>query len=248
MALKDSLISVWEMDEASGNAIDAHGSYDLTDFNTVGARTGKISGARDFVAASSEHFGHASNSDLQTGDVDFMFSAWVNGDSYAVSSGFPFIGCKGWRSAHDTSEEWALIRDNTSGKFQLGVAYGTLWAQVNSTTTPSAGTWYFVTAWHDSVNNVIGIQVNGDTVATTAHSGGVNAATRSFTIGARENAAFFFDGAIDQCAFWKRVLSADERAELYNSGNGLAYSAWDAGGLSIPIAAYHYNHRVRRSA
>ena len=33
----------------------------------------------------------------------------------------------------------------------------------------------------------------------------------------------YWDGRIGPVAFWKRVLSSDERALLWNQGNGLAY-------------------------
>ena len=81
MALTDNLISVWEMDEASGDAIDAHGSNDLTDTNTVAAAAGKINGARDFETGNSECFLLADNTDLSMGDIDFSITAWVQLES-----------------------------------------------------------------------------------------------------------------------------------------------------------------------
>jgi len=35
---------------------------------------------------------------------------------------------------------------------------------------------------------------------------------------------FFFDGLIEEVAFYKRVLTAAERTWLYNSGAGRAYA------------------------
>ena len=56
MALIDSLGGYWKMDEASGDALDSHGSNNLTDNDTVAASTdGKINGARDFEKGFSEY-------------------------------------------------------------------------------------------------------------------------------------------------------------------------------------------------
>src|SRR4029077_17083863 len=37
-----NLVSYWKLDEASGNAIDSHGTNHLTDVNTVASAAGKI--------------------------------------------------------------------------------------------------------------------------------------------------------------------------------------------------------------
>ena len=40
---------------------------------------------------------------------------------------------------------------------------------------------------------------------------------------ARNNAAYYHDGLIDEVGVWSRLLTADEKTALYNSGSGLAY-------------------------
>ncbi len=41
MALTDSLVAMWRLEESSGNRSDSQGSNTLTDTNTVGSGTGK---------------------------------------------------------------------------------------------------------------------------------------------------------------------------------------------------------------
>lgn len=49
MAIIDNLVSYWKLDEASGNALDAHGSNTLIETSgAIAAAGGKINGARDF--------------------------------------------------------------------------------------------------------------------------------------------------------------------------------------------------------
>ena len=57
------------------------GANTLTDTNTVGATTGKVSGARDFELSNSEYFTIADNAALSVGDVAFTVAAWVNLES-----------------------------------------------------------------------------------------------------------------------------------------------------------------------
>ena len=74
MALTDSLISYWKLDEASGNATDSHGTNTLTDTNTVTSVAGKINTARYFTNANTEFFTLADNASLSTGDIDFTIN------------------------------------------------------------------------------------------------------------------------------------------------------------------------------
>jgi hypothetical protein len=46
-----------------------------------------------------------------------------------------------------------------------------------------------------------------------------------FIVG-NEDGSDYYDGWLDQVAYWKRLLTATEIAQLYNSGNGLAFTSW----------------------
>lgn len=81
MSLLTNLESYWKLDEASGNATDAHGTNTLTNNNSVGSGTGKLNGCRTFARASSQRLSIADNSSIGLGDVDFTFTAWVKFDS-----------------------------------------------------------------------------------------------------------------------------------------------------------------------
>jgi hypothetical protein len=90
--------------------------------------------------------------------------------------------------------------------------------------SPLATTWYYVVAWHDSTANTINIQINNGTPTSLSHTLGVYASgTGLFSIGSTGGTAAYMNGRIDEVSFWKRILTADERMTLYNSGNGLAY-------------------------
>jgi hypothetical protein len=220
VALSTNLISYWSMEEASGNAQDAHGSNHLTDNGGTGSAAGKVGNARDLEAASSQYFSLADNPSISTGDIDFTFACWINAESLAGNQ----------RIINKINQAVSVL------EFQLFSQSGTqlLWevfngssaiGSIGTSTALSTGTWYFVVCWHDSVNNLVGISVNAGTAVTTATSGAPANTTAPFSIGSLDGlGTTHWDGLIDEVAFWKRVLTSAERTELYNSGNGRAYS------------------------
>lgn len=218
--LLTNLISFWELEESSGTRVDAHGSNDLTDNNTVTSNTGKINTAADFTSGNSEYLSIASNSELQTGDIDFTMCLWVYLDVLGAQR--PLMGK--WNNASpnveyliffDPSTDFAfIVRDtgDTTNTLQSATTFG----------TPSTATWYFIVAWHDAIANTLNIQINNGTVDSSAYSNGVKSGGQAFELG--RNGSLYHDGRIDQAGLWKRVLTATERTWLYNGGNGRLYS------------------------
>lgn len=236
MALLDDLVSYWKLDEASGNAQDAHGSNTLTDNGTVGTGTGKVGNARDFERSNSEHFEVADNASLSMGDVDWTITCWVNLESKPAFGGI--AGKLG-----TTSREYLLYYDGGLDRF-VAVSRATddlseSFAAADVLGSPSTGVWYFIACWHDSVANEIGIQVDDGTADTTSHSGGTLDGGEAFRVGAFEpSGGHFFDGLIDEVGLWKRVLSGTEKTQLYNGGSGLAYESF-GGGTAVPVFRHH---------
>lgn len=217
MAVIDNLESAWELDEANGNALDSHGSNDLTDTNTVGTNG---SGWRDFEADNTEYFTRNDNASLSVSDIDFTLEIWINIESLGTFR-FPL-------SKDDTSSsrEYGFYYDTAAGgtmKFYVS-ADGSALVEVGSNLgAPNTATEYQFVMWHDAANNQIAIRHNDVSTNTQAHSAGVFDGTAPFQIGA-VNGAFPFDGLIRRVRLWKKVLSAGEITWLYNSGNGRSYS------------------------
>jgi len=217
--LQTTLVSCWALDEASGNAVDAFGSRTLTDNNTVAATTGKISGARDLELDNGEYFEHADHADLSLGaDTDFTWGAWVKPETLPVfnmpivNKGSDFFG---------NGTAYTVWISNADNNFKFNVGNGSSNATVTGSGS-SAGTWFYVVAWHDSAADKIFIQIDNGTPAEAAWSGGTQDEANAFQMGGFVGSAIKFDGLIDEVGFWKRTLTSDERTELYNSGNGKA--------------------------
>lgn len=215
--LSADLIASWELNEASGNAIDSHGSNDLTDTNTVGVS----GGWRDFESSSTEYFTISDNADLSMGDIDFTFEIWVNIESTGADRAI----LSKWNSGA-SSREYSLIYNNSTNRFQFFISTtggNNLSVTASSFGAPSTATPYQIFIWHDSTSNVFGIRVNNGTANTEANSSGVFSGSANFQIGA-ENGGLPFDGLMRRARLWKRLLTSDERTFLYNGGSGRDYS------------------------
>ncbi len=220
-SLTTSLVAYWELEESSGTRVDVHGGNDVTDNATVTQQTGKLGQAAQFTAANSEYLSKTDNAALSTGDIDFTFAAWVYLDSKA--NNLPIVS----KYAGGAQSEYALLYRNAVYGDRFGFIVRNdpteTEVQANNLGSPSISTWYFVVGWHDSSANTINIQVNNGTVDSAAHSAGAFDSTSAFQIGALTAASYYMDGRIDEVGFWKKVLTAQERTDLYNNGSGLAY-------------------------
>jgi hypothetical protein len=223
MALTDSLISYWKLDEASGNALDAHGSNELTEhigFGAgIGTGTGKINNGRDFVWSNLEWFEHASNSDLHAGG-DITLACWFRCEDLTdLFNGVANLFAKGG----GTDFDYGVVLTSTGYLAFLtagAAAYENL-ETVDCLDPVSAGVWNYVVCWYDSSTG-INIQVNNGTVYNNPAGLEPYSSSELFIIG-HDGFSSGFDGIIDEAGLWKRVLTSDERTSLYNGGAGLAY-------------------------
>lgn len=219
MSFLTNLISYWKLDEASGTRNDSFGSNHLTDNNSLLSTTGKIGNSGNFVLLSTQYLSHASNSDLQMGDIDFTFSAWIYLNSTPLNAAV-IVKDSGSPLAFDY-----LIRvDNGTLNFILS-SDGTVGTLTVLEGGPlSTGQWYFICAWYDSTLDTMYVQINNATPTSKPQTGGGFAGAPLFTIGAGySGTSEFFNGRIDEVGVWKRTLTDSERLALYNSGNGLAF-------------------------
>jgi len=219
--LSTDLISYWKLDEASGTRLDSYSNNDLTDNATVTQNPGRagIGYAGQFTAANSEYLSITDNAELSVGNIDFTLAFWVYVDSLGANR---TIASK----FADTTptREWRLRYNNGDAAFEFQVvdSSGGV-ASVETTESISTGTWYFIVCWHDASADTINIQLNNGTVHSASHTTGVNDSTEDFRLGADKSSGSvgsFWDGRIDEVGFWKRILTTQERTDLYNGGNG----------------------------
>src|SRR5688572_575838 len=157
-AAKAAATANWPLDEASGNAIDSVGANDGTETSgTIGSASGVFGNARDFEAGDTEWFAVADHADISMGNIDFCIVFWAKPET--VDSNLRYAVCKG-DSATATQIPYGVAIE--ANRFRLLVGDGgSNFTVVYQSGTISAGNTYLVVAKHDSVNNVVGVSING---------------------------------------------------------------------------------------
>lgn len=219
--LLTDLVSWWSMDEASGTRADSHGSHDLTDNNTVGQTTGVVSNAASFVAANNESLSLGHHSDFVIGDTDFTLVFWANlnasGDNPSTVVGkrdTSFGSNDGWNiGGGATRHSLAFTARSADGLSNVST----------STVALGADTWGFVIAEYNSATDTISLEANRGTPVTASLTGGGNPSDVADLVIGGVSTVNNIQGFVDEVAIWRRLLTADEKDRLYNSGSGMAY-------------------------
>lgn len=207
--------SLWKMDESSGDALDTIGGQDGDDVNLVGAAAGLVDGARLMVKTSVQYFSIPDSTDLKGGNKDFTIACM-----YRPTTSTSDTGLFGrWDYSPVQNREYIIYWNSGTITFLVNSDGELSQKTVNSAVAGSAGNWYKIIAWHDSVNQLIGISVNDETPVTAAWALGVHSSVQTTEIGAY-NAGSTANGRFDQVAHWNRVLSA---ADITSYNNLTAY-------------------------
>lgn len=180
-------------------------------------------GSAEFTAASNQFLSVASNSTLQTGDVDFWWAGWVKRADNLASYVF---------AAQDDAtlgRSWTVDVSSSTYRFYTAGGGG---GSVVATTQPSAGTFHFVLAWRDTATGTINIRINNGTTASLSTAVYAPVATGAFTLGARTyaGAQSYLNGNLASVAFGKSppggiasVISTIS-SRLYASAAGIVYA------------------------
>ena len=218
--LKAGLLAWYDLDEQSGTRADRTGAHDLTDYNTVGSVI-NAGAAMDGAAAK---LTQGDGDWLQKSDFvapdEYTISMWVNGGT----GGSPWLtAVTTWASAVQfaiyagtANVVYHLIGD-VSGNYTYAQAY-------IGNTAPEFTTagWFHVVAWLGS-DGIPHLSLNGgdEYIGAAAPPDALYRTPVQLRIGA--SAVGAVTASVDEVAIWDRVLTADERAELFRAGAGKFY-------------------------
>jgi len=220
------LYAYYELDEASGAAMDLYGTRTLANFgNPVGTAAGKINTSRNFPGGNA-YFCSLNTTDFSPGSDHFFFSFWAKaGNLTQGQSDTGFLSKTGTAN----NRQWIVFYSNTTKQVKFNASIDDLntFQVVATTAFADTTTWYFIAGGWDGTN--IKISVNGGPYATTAFAGPV-APTGNipFTIGLEIGSGGGWLGQIDEVAIWigRNDLSISEVQQLYNNGAGLPFSSF----------------------
>ncbi len=226
--LNDGLQGAWNLNEASGNAIDSSGNgLDLTLNGTIGqaAGIGGVGNSRSFSGSAGNYFSHVSTANLTFGSPqphEWTFAIWVYVSNNAINNAFVS------KDAATSGDREFLAIYIGSSPFIVYVFRATddpTNANASTFGAVTNNTWHLYLAQYDrTANHLLKISIDGG--AFDSFDLGVGnpqtSGTAPFIIGADlySGGEIYFGGRLQRGAKWDRVLTTDEIVELYNSGAG----------------------------
>jgi len=209
-AVDSSFFSWWKFDETSGTiAYDSAGTNNGT-VNGALWTTGKINGALSFDGVND--YVQVSDTPFDFGaDTDFSICVWVKTSTLSYRR---VIDKQ--KSNHSPYEGFMLVI-LTSGKAEIYLKDASTTVFCDTTTTVADGNWHFIAAVADRNGN-LEIYVDGTREAFKALTVGNINNNISLAIGrSMDYNGQYFSGLIDDVRIYKRVLSASEIQQLYQS-------------------------------
>lgn len=203
--LWNGLVSLWHLDESSGNAIDAKDDNDGVVMGTTRPSSGifvnsySFDGEDDLVNISY-------NDDFNITD-EITFSIWINPANYQHNKGvFSKYG------TNDSVYDWGLrmLDGNITAEIFNETEDRLLF---NRMAELPVGQWSLVTVTYNGSHGFF--YLDGVELDSQYHGGKIHTSSRDVWIGGYHSSGFLFNGSLDEAAVWNRALSADEVLELY---------------------------------
>lgn len=225
--LTDDIGTYWKMENT--NSI-ASTSLVLTNNNSVAFSTGKVNNAADFGTSAAANKSLTRADDLGISGTSAMsVSGWLKLNVEASNDYTVWLHS----STNGASRYFQLKYEYNGGTRRLRADFSG--GQIFYTANLGTSNWYhFVLTRPASGDGEFFI--NGVSQGTVAIGSGTSASS-FFNIGIDgDGSSLDLLGLVDELAVWNKVLSAQEIADLYNSGNGqtmVAVFEIDGGAVSI---------------
>lgn len=227
MPLLSGLQFCFRMNETSGNRVDSVNGLQLSTSGTIGSAAGKFGNAVDI--APSAALRATTNALLYKGNGAFTLACWVRMDALPVGTDATLVNR--WNGGGSNRDYIFYVGRNGSAGLTVAVTGDSARAAGTPVSTIQLNQWYLLIGWFDpsiGTHGTVYFQLNGGDVYSNALQAAREASIDDLPLSVgRINPdagwAGSTDGRVDQVCKWSRVLTADERAELWNNGNGKAF-------------------------
>lgn len=244
--LATGLTHYWNMNEASGTREDVVGSLHLSQTGGPLSIAGIVNEAVNI--GSSQSLYNSTASGFWLGNSATSISCWVyvTGTDDSARS---YIISKGGQESINGNFDYAIFVMSVANRF--GFSVGSSGAAIATVQASSFGAitfnaWNNIVAWFNTAH--IGISVNLSITTSLLSFAFTNTNNAPFVVGgtslsdgtidpSAENAKMI--GRVDEVGFWRKVLTAGERADLYAGGTGNAFTPALANG-TIPWYSFDF--------
>lgn len=216
------LLSYWDMETGSGNVLNDRTIYN-NDGNLVknpewnnNAAIGSYSLEFNKTAGSYVNFTNINTLDI-LGNISI--NCWVNPSRLDIQQ--RIIG-RGGTTSH--TAQYVLQLVNNQLYWAISDSGSSNTADAVGTNSLSPNSWHMVSATYDASAANLTIYVNGSYHnSDNALSSQYHQTTYGLEIGAVAGGTLSFNGSIDECLIYQRVLKESEFLELWNGGSGIPY-------------------------
>lgn len=252
MPIYSGIISMWRMEETSGDLIDQFSVNNLTATNITYQVTGKVNKAVSFDGTSTS-IAKITNANQRKLDIpsseDRTYAFWFN-TSNISDDGIMLDK----RSPLDSPAGATQIYISSTGAIQCFFVedFGGNFVTLDSTTTGlNDGNWHLLICTFTRSATGLRLYIDNSEDASSPKNASALAAVASFgsfTLGGSDfSTAYQYTGVLDEVIIWNRVITAGERTTLWNSGAGVdilpvitddIVSAWPMEDLSGNLADF----------
>lgn len=227
MPLLSGLQFCFRMNETSGNRVDSVNGLQLSTSGTIGSAAGKFGNAVDI--APSAALRATTNALLYKGNGAFTLACWVRMDALPVGTDATLVNR--WNGGGSNRDYIFYVGRNGSAGLTVAVTGDSARAAGTPVSTIQLNQWYLLIGWFDpsiGTHGTVYFQLNGGDVYSNALQAAREASIDDLPLSVgRINPdagwAGSTDGRVDQVCKWSRVLSEQERAELWLGGSGLEF-------------------------
>lgn len=213
-AEKASLVSYWNLDEASGTRFDSHAGVGLISGAT---RTeGVYQSGYKFAVAGSQYISIADNASLE-GMAKLTITAWVRKSAQVDNTYYPIVAK--WNNSSDYSYWFGVRNDKFHTQFRVsGDGYDT---QRSDTSIP-LDQWVHLAAVYAADGSRVKMYVNGRLVTSMEATGGsaqtdtIATNTAPLKIGTYD--ANYTSAEVDEVRLYNRAFADYEIYEQYLAG------------------------------
>lgn len=202
----------WKMEDVNGV-----NGQNLTNNNVVTFTAGKINNGANFVAAATQSLTHADDATLSIpGSTSYTWAGWIKLTAF---SGTQYIVSK----ADGNPTDEYKIRSESNGLTASHKNGDDAFSQYAfNSPAPTAGNWFAFVMVYDVGAATLTLTVNNDTANQSVKTSYTTIADSDaqLTFGGYGAGAPTLTGSLDAFCLWKRVLTAGEQTEWYNSGTG----------------------------
>ncbi|HVT58218.1 MAG TPA: LamG-like jellyroll fold domain-containing protein [Thermoanaerobaculia bacterium] len=211
-------LEYYAREEADSNDVSVNArSATLTGSPTWGPGSGKLNNGMALTAGSNG--AQLNGLPKWTDSNAWSFGYWYNVGSLPASSEVDYLSIQ-----QDVSGEFgASFRQEPSGTlkyFLIRRSIATL-AECDGRTVLTPGSWYYIVVTYAGAGGPLTAFVNNSQDCTTTESGSATASNGNVGVNlevddSQDNLTF----DIDELAIWSKVLSPQERSDLFNGGSG----------------------------